>query len=338
MTGRLLDTCDALLLDLDGTVYRGGHAVPGVPEAIGAVRADGVAVRFVTNNASRSPADVAEHLNGMGVLATEDEVSTSAQAGALVLADRLDPGAEVLVVGAQALADEVARVGLRPTDQAGPNTAAVVQGLSQDLGYRLLAEAAVALRAGALWVACNVDKTIPTERGLLPGNGALVAALRAATNLEPVVAGKPAAPLMEAAIKASAARSPLVVGDRLDTDIEGAVAVGVPALFVLTGVDTPASLLAAEPHRRPTHLAHDVAGVFQPADELAIGPKPPWDLRVGEHIAIRGDGDPLDLLRALCAAVWSSGREFRPEDDGADHALTALGLTGLRGGTGPAIG
>ncbi|UVS78325.1 HAD-IIA family hydrolase [Actinokineospora sp. UTMC 2448] len=325
MTGRLLDTCDALLLDLDGTVYRGGQAIPGVPAAIDAVRAEGVAVRFVTNNASRAPREVAEHLTAMGIDAEPDEISTSAQAGALVLAERLDPGREVLIVGSPALADEVRAVGLTPTDHAGPDTAAVVQGLAQDIAYPLLAEAAVALRAGALWVACNVDKTIPTERGLLPGNGALVAALRAATDLEPVVAGKPAAPLMEAAVKAAGAQSPLVVGDRLDTDIEGALAVGVPALFVMTGVDTPASLLAAEPHRRPTHIARNVAGVFRPAAELAVGPKDTWAVRDGR---VSGDGDPLDLLRALCAAVWSGATRITAADDAADRALTALGITG----------
>ena len=324
MTGRLLDTCDALLVDLDGTVYRGGMAVPGVPSALDAVRAEGVAVRFVTNNASRAPGAVAAHLVGLGITAAPEEVSTSAQAGALVLADRLDPGAEVLVVGSPALADEVRAVGLVPTDKAGPRTAAVVQGLAQDIAYPLLAEATVAVRAGALWVACNVDKTIPTERGLLPGNGALVAAVREATDAEPVVAGKPAAPLMEASIAAAGATAPLVVGDRLDTDIEGAAAVGIPSLFVLSGVDTPASLLAAEPHRRPTHVARDVAGVFLPEAELAVGPKAAWSIDGG---AVRGDGDPLDLLRALCAVAWSTGiPRLRPDGDAADRALTALGL------------
>ncbi|MGW5054685.1 HAD-IIA family hydrolase [Actinokineospora sp. NPDC004072] len=323
MTGRLLDTCDALLLDLDGTVFRGGQAIPGVPAAIEAVRAEGVAVRFVTNNASRAARDVAAHLTALGVAADPDEVSTSAQAGALVLAERLEPGAEVLVVGSPALADEVRAVGLTPTDHAGPGTKAVVQGLYQELGYPLLAEAAVALRAGALWVACNVDKTIPTERGLLPGNGALVAALQAATDLDPVVAGKPAAPLMEAATKAAGAQAPLVVGDRLDTDIEGAAAVGLPALFVLTGVDTPAALLAAEPHRRPTHIAQDVAGVFRPEAELRVGPQAGWTIRDGR---VSGDGDPLALLRALCAAVWS-GQAVTSADPAADHAMAALGIS-----------
>lgn len=325
MAGRLLDTCDALLLDLDGTVYRGGQAVPGVPAAIDAVRAERVAVRFVTNNASRAPSEVADHLTALGVAASADEVSTSAQAGALVLADRLPSGAEVLVVGSPALAAEVAAQGLVPTDRATSTTAAVVQGLAQDIAYPQLAEATVAIRAGALWVACNVDKTIPTERGLLPGNGALVAAVQAATDREPIVAGKPAAPLMEASITAAGAERPLVVGDRLDTDIEGAAALGIPALFVLSGVDTPASLLAAEPHRRPTHLARDIAGVFLPEAEAAIGPKPGWAVAGG---AISGDGDPLDLLRVLCAEVWSSGRtRMRPDGDAADRALAALGLT-----------
>ncbi len=183
MSERLLDVYDALLLDLDGTVYRGEQAVPGAPEAVAKAREQAVAIRFVTNNASRAPQEVADHLAELGFAATLDEVSTSAQAGAAVLAERVPAGSPVVVVGSDALAEEVRLVGLRPVRTASSEVTAVVQGLSKDTGWRDLAEACLAIRAGALWVACNNDTALPTERGLLPGNGALVAALRAATCL-----------------------------------------------------------------------------------------------------------------------------------------------------------
>ena len=119
----------------------------------------------------------------------------------------------------------------------------------------------MAIRAGALWVAANVDRTLPTERGLLPGNGAMVAALKAATDAEPQVAGKPAPALMRDALARGTFHSPLVVGDRLDTDIEGAMRGGADSLLVLTGVTRPADLLLAPPDRRPTYVAADLAGL-----------------------------------------------------------------------------
>jgi glycerol 3-phosphatase-2 len=208
----LLAAYDALLLDLDGTVYRGGEAVPGAAEAIEASRGRGVGIRYVTNNASRKPGSVAAHLNELGFQAADEEVSTSSQAAAAVLADRLDQGALVLIIGTQALADEVEAVGLATTREYSPEVAAVVQGHSPDTGWRDLAEAGIAIRGGAFWVACNVDATLPTERGLLPGNGSMVAALRTGTDADPVVAGKPARPLMDQAIRSAAARRPRCCG------------------------------------------------------------------------------------------------------------------------------
>ncbi|WP_433263113.1 HAD-IIA family hydrolase [Actinosynnema sp. CS-041913] len=254
----LLDRYDALLLDLDGTVYRGREAVPGAVEAVASARGHGTGIRFVTNNATRSPRDVADHLTELGFRAALDEVSTSAQAAAAMLLDLVPQQAEVLVLGTDALAEEVRLRGFTPVTRAA-GVAAVVQGLSQDLGWRELAEAAVAIRAGARWVACNVDATLPTERGLLPGNGALVAALRTATGAEPLVAGKPATPLLEQAAKSLGAQRPLVVGDRLDTDVLGAVNAGMDSLLVLTGVSTRAEVDELPADRRPTYIAEDLS-------------------------------------------------------------------------------
>ena len=259
MTETLLARYDALLLDLDGTVYRGKEPVPGAADAVAFARAQGVGIRFVTNNASRAPQLVVDHLVEIGFHAALDEVSTSAQAAAAMLAERLPADSAVLVLGTEALADEVRTVGLRPVREVTDEVTAVVQGLSQDMGWRELAEACVAIRRGALWVACNADVTLPTERGLLPGCGALVAALKAATDREPLIAGKPATPLLEQAAKSLGAERPLVVGDRLDTDIAGAVNAGMDSLLVLTGVSTEADAQALPADRRPTYIAADLS-------------------------------------------------------------------------------
>jgi hypothetical protein len=212
---------------------------------------------------------------------------------------------------------------------------AVLQGLSQDLGWRDLAEACVAIRAGALWVACNVDATLPTERGLLPGNGALVAAVAAATDAHPLIAGKPARPLMDDAIRATAATHPLAIGDRLDTDIAGATNAGIDALLVLTGVSTPADLLAAPPDQRPRYVAADLHSVRTPATDLEIAPRPDWQVdMMDSHPHLRHTGsnpepDPLPALRSLCTAWWATqaGRTtVTPQDEHATAALTALGM------------
>jgi glycerol-1-phosphatase len=282
----LLADYDALLFDLDGTIYRGEEPVPGADRAVEAARGHGTKVRFVTNNASRGPDEVAGHLTDIGIPATPEEVSTSSQAAAAVLAAKLQPKTTVLVVGSAALVHEVELKGLTTTRQHSDAVQAVVQGLNKDTGWRDLAEACVAIRAGALWVACNVDPTLPTERGPLPGNGSLVAALRTATGSEPLVAGKPATPLMDEAKRSAGSTKPLVVGDRLDTDIAGAVAAGFDSLLVFSGVSTPQELLDAPVDMRPTHLGHDVEAVTEAG--VRIDPDQDWPDAVREALARLG--------------------------------------------------
>jgi HAD superfamily hydrolase (TIGR01450 family) len=328
----LLEQYDALLLDLDGTVYRGGAAVPGAEPALRTARQAGIAVRFVTNNASRAPEDVAEHLNRLGIPAKPDEITTSAQAGAGMLVGRVEPGAEVLILGTDALADEAAARGFTPVRAAGGGVRAVLQGLSQQLGWPDLAEACLAIRAGALWVACNVDRTLPTERGLLPGNGALVEAVRVATDAEPLVAGKPQRPLMDDAIRATGAERPLAVGDRLDTDIAGANNVGVDSLLVLTGVSTPADLLQADAGLHPRYVAADLHGIER--DDVEIAQSPHWQVEIAGsgQLSLRhtgSDSDPIGALRALCATWWGQRTgpvSVRPLDDPATAAVRKLQL------------
>ncbi|HVV09727.1 HAD-IIA family hydrolase [Amycolatopsis sp.] len=327
----LLSLYDAVLLDLDGTVYHGPRPIPGVAETIRDVRGRGAAVRFVTNNASKAPGDVAETLRAMEIDADVAEVSTSAQAGAKVVRQGLDENSIVLVVGAPALVAEVEALGLRAVRENREGVAAVVQGHWPETGWKHLAEAALAIRDGARWVACNVDATLPTERGLLPGNGSMVAALRTATGAEPVVAGKPAAPLLHAAAESAAADKPLVVGDRLDTDIAGGAAAGFDSLLVLTGVSTPAELLAAPPGQRPTYVAAELSALTGSAKDLLAGPQDGWRVHAeGDALVASSEGaeDAYTLLRALCDVAWESGiSAVRAADDRAREALAGLGLT-----------
>jgi HAD superfamily hydrolase (TIGR01450 family) len=338
---------DLVIFDLDGVVYLGGEPVPRAPEVIASIVDSGTPVVYVTNNASRRAAEVATLLRSLGVPAREEEVLTSAQAAAALLAEDLPPGAPVLVVGAPALAEEVRAVGLAPlsaSDEQADAAVAVVQGYGPGVGWADLAEACVAVRAGARWVATNTDATLPSPRGPLPGNGSLVAALATALGRGPdTVVGKPSPALFEVAVRRRRAGRALVVGDRIDTDIEGAVRAGLDSLLVLTGVSTAADLLRAGPGERPTHVAADTRAL---STEENFSRVPAWDAHrrvaeTGPWRATHADGrlalardaspdgpaDPVAALRALAAAAWSGPwREITPRDDAAAAALAALGL------------
>ncbi len=283
-SGRLVDGHDVLLLDLDGTVWLSGTVLPHAVDVLGGLAEDGVRSVYVTNNASRSPEDVAAQLATGGLPAEAADVVTSAQAGATLLAGLVPAGAVVLVVGSAALVAEAAARGLAPVGTAdvhagklrtpGPDGSdlvpAVLQGFTQDTGWRDLAAASHVIAAGAVWVASNVDATLPTPEGLAPGNGSLVGVVATVTGRRPVVAGKPERPLLDAAVERTGARTPLVVGDRLDTDIAAAVGAGMPGLLVLTGVATPRDLVTAPPDRRPTQVATDLRGLLRRHPDVVV--------------------------------------------------------------------
>jgi glycerol-1-phosphatase len=326
----LLSEHDVLLADLDGTLYTGPVAIPGAIDAMRNAASRGVRTAYITNNASRAPAEVATHLAELGFPAVPADVVTSSQAAAALLAGQLPPGSPVLVVGTAALGAELTAVGLTRTEHAD-QAVAVVQGHSPDTGWRLLAEATVALRAGAVWVACNLDPTLPTERGPLPGNGSMVAALRTATGREPQVAGKPEPTLLLDAVRRTGARAALMIGDRLDTDVQGGRAAGLATLLVLTGASDAAELLAAPPERRPDYVGADLTALTRSGPELAPGTRPGWRVTAdgSGSLILSGAGDPLDALRTLCAVHWSAGGgpvRVRADEGGAGHALRELGL------------
>jgi ribonucleotide monophosphatase NagD (HAD superfamily) len=240
-------------------------------------------------------------------------------------------------VGAPALAEEVRRVGLTPVSEAEARPVAVVQGYGAQVGWSQLAEACVAVRAGARWVATNTDATLPSPRGPLPGNGSLVAALSTALGGRPpdTVVGKPHPELFALATRRLGAKHPLVVGDRLDTDIAGAVNAGMPSLLVLTGVATPTDLLRAPAGQRPTYVSTDLSGLSQLDSAVRV---PAWDGGAslggwrasldGVHIGLSGDGEPDDAIRVLAAATANCPQwtDIRPDGPGAARVLSGLRL------------
>ncbi len=316
-----LDTAyDVALLDLDGTVYLGGAAIPGAAEALRKADAAGLRLAYVTNNAFRTPAAIAELLTSFGVPAAPQDVVTSGQAAARMLAERLPAGATVLVIGGSGLRIAVRERGLRPVSTAADRPQAVVEGYAPDVAYSILAEGSLAVAAGALFVASNGDVTLPSRRGRQPGNGSLIQVIATATGVRPLVAGKPESPLHHESVLRTGAERPLVVGDRLDTDIEGAHRVGSDSLLVLTGVTGPAEAILAPPSQRPTYLAEDLAGLLEPHPEVTSQDGTyrcgGWTARQdGDRLELAGPrngGDRIDGLRASCAAAWA-GDGVSPE-------------------------
>lgn len=305
-------TFDVALLDLDGVVYVGGDPVPHAADALAEARRRGMRLEFVTNNALRTPAQVAARVRDVGVEATADQVVTSAQAGARLVRERLHPSARVLVTGGEGLHQAVAHAGLTEVASADDRPDAVLLGYDPTLDYARLAEAGLAVRRGALFVACNRDATIPTSRGQLAGMGALAAFVATACGREPLVAGKPETTLHAESVRRSGAARPLVVGDRLDTDVEGARRTETPSLLVLTGVSDLCAVAAAPASRRPDLLAADLRGLLAEHPKAAGGRCGDARAQVsGGRLSLQAGGG-LDLARAAVTAVWAR------LDDGGD--------------------
>lgn len=316
----LVERYDSALVDLDGVVYLGTTPVPHAVPALLAARTAGMRLVYVTNNASRPPAQVAEVLTQIGLAASPGEVATSGEAMLDVLARGLPPDATVLVCGSPGLATQVREAGWRVVPDASAAPDGVVVGYDPELTYARLAEAALAIGQGARWVCTNADVSLPSPRGRLPGTGSIAAALRAATGRTPLIAGKPGPALHRVAAARAGGQDPLVVGDRLDTDIEGARRAGFPSLLVLSGVTTPAELLDAPPRRRPDYVGRDLRALHEAHPRTLVGP--PGHARCGAARAVAdptglltvtlGHGgapaapDGLDPLRAAAAACWTA--------------------------------
>lgn len=303
---------DLAMLDLDGVVYVGQDAVPGAAKALEIARANGMRLAYITNNASRTPHEVADHLRELAMPEVSDgDVVTSAQAVAHLVADAVPEGSPVLLVGGEGLRSPLEERGLRCVTSLDDGPVAVVQGFHPDVGWRQLSEAAFAIQTGLPWFASNTDLTIPTSRGIAPGNGSLVQAIRNATGSAPIVAGKPEKALFDETMERVGGKNPIVVGDRLDTDIDGAINAGTDSLAVLTGVSSLQEIIDAAPKHRPTFVSADLAGLNEPhveieydADRAQCGSA--TALVRDTVVSIEG-GDPrsTDALRAVIGLAWS---------------------------------
>lgn len=305
----LVEAYDLAMFDLDGVVYVGEHAVPGAPAHLARARGSGVHLAFITNNASRPPGAVAAKLTGLGIEAIAGDVVTSAQAAARVLLEAHGKGARVGVLGAAGLQSAVDEAGLVAGEVGDDDIVAVVSGYGPDVRWRDIMLAAVKVRSGLPWVASNTDLTLPTSTGLAPGHGVLVRMVSDYAGVEPVVAGKPARPLLDETVRRVGGKRPLMIGDRLDTDIEGGHRAGVDTLLVLTGVTGLAELVAAGPQRRPTYLAPDLAGLFvahvEPRRAAAGWELGGWTGAVdGVTLRMRGAGQPGDWWRVVAVTAW----------------------------------
>ncbi|TWD74691.1 HAD superfamily hydrolase (TIGR01450 family) [Kribbella amoyensis] len=302
---------DVALLDLDGVVYVGPDPVPDASENLRKAAKEGVRIGFVTNNASRPPGAVAEHLTSFGLDVLTEDVVTSAQAAARLIAADFPKGSPVLVIGGEGLYAALEEYELQPVRSSDAHPVAVVQGFHPDVNWVMLADGAHAINEGAKWYATNLDLTIPTAAGMAPGNGTLVQAVRAAVGVDPVVAGKPEPPLLETSIERLEAKHPLMIGDRLDSDIEGAHKVGIASLWVATGVHDAHDLARAPKDQRPTYIAAGLGALAekQPGVKVEGGKHSceGWTAEVVDGaVTVKGDGEPYDGLRAILSAVWAA--------------------------------
>ena len=310
---RLVDGYDSLLLDLDGVVYLGAQAIDHAVDNINAAQAQGFKVGYVTNNASRKPETIAEQLSAFGLNVHADEVIGSARAAVKMLAERIPAGSKVLVVGGEGLTSEVEAFGFEIVSQASQKPAAVIQGFSPDVGWKQLAEASFAIQGGAIWLATNQDWTIPREGGIAPGNGTLVSAVHTAVGILPDFAGKPFRPIFDSAVTQLNISRPLMIGDRLDTDIRGGVGFGIDTACVLTGIASRKDLIGARPEDRPTYILQDLRQLFEPYPQVKVTKrgvklgKAEVELIGNKVLVTEGDPRSLEALRAACSLIWSCG-------------------------------
>jgi glycerol 3-phosphatase-2 len=316
-TAAVIDSYDAVLFDLDGVIYLGPVGVPGAAEGIAELHDRGTKIGFVTKNAARPPVAVADHLVELGIPASAADVVTSAQAAAHLLINRFGAGARILAVGGEGVTLALSEAGLVPVHSADDHPVAVIQGYGFDLKWQELNEAAIAIHKGAHWVATNIDPTRPTERGLVPGNGAAVAAVQMAVQSQPEVAGKPYRPLLDDTVDRLGAHHPLFVGDRLDTDVAGAVNAGLDSMLVLSGSHRAEQLISAIPGERPTFVGDDLRALLRPPLALSQSDS---EFRCGSATASAmngkltiesNDSTKIEAIWAAAHAAWWA----------ADHGL-----------------
>jgi HAD superfamily hydrolase (TIGR01450 family) len=310
----------SIFVDLDGVIYQGSRAIDHAVAALQKA-AKKHSLGYITNNAARTPAQVADQITGFGLPATPESVVTSPQSAAKVLKSLLPAGARVLVVGGVGLSSEVEAAGFVVLEKADDGPDAVVQGFAPHVGWANLAEASFALqrRPEIPWVATNTDWTIPVEGGIAPGNGALVSAVHLAVGRLATFAGKPEKEIFDLALERFGVTpgEALMIGDRLDTDIAGARRAGMKSALVLTGIDSAKTLLAADASMQPDYVLEDLRQLHKPYPKAhtSVDANGVHTVEVGLAVVRRKDnvvrvaraGAPIDLVRAGARIVHDSG-------------------------------
>lgn len=314
----LVEAFDGLLLDLDGTAWAGDEPLEHASVTVLEARAQGLKTAFVTNNAMRTPQMVADKLNTMGFEADASMIMTSAMDVIAIMKENIDDGSKVFVIGGAGLHEALTEAGYTIVDSADDEPVAVVQGLDKDVNWALLTEGAYAIQRGAQFFATNLDATLPQERGFALGNGALVRAIQHATRKRPVAAGKPEPGIYLRGAQLVGSENPIAVGDRLETDIMGAVAAGIPSLHVLTGVHGARDIIIAPRGQRPSFLALDMRALLEAHPYAKHHRDGTWTCgtsqvaKVSRFGVLSLDGIELtedvtvtlDSYRALAAAAW----------------------------------
>jgi len=251
----------AFLLDLDGVVYRGNTPLPGAMEFVAELQARHVPFLFITNNSTRTPAQYVDKLSRMGLCVDEDRILTSALATAGYLADMAPRGTPIYVIGEAGLRQALREQGFVLTENHALARYVVV-GHDTSLTWRKLAEATLAIRRGVPFIATNPDRTLPTEEGEVPGTGAILAALEAASGVSPLVIGKPETAIFQQALTRLGVRPEhvAVIGDRLETDILGGRRAGLRTIGLLSGVTTAEAFARANP--APDWVFEDLAALL----------------------------------------------------------------------------
>ncbi len=308
--GPLARDYDFTALDLDGVVYVGETVLQSVPETLESLSASGHRLAFITNNASRTPGQVAAKLRALSVPADEEDVVTSAQAGAHLLAQALPRGSKVYVIGGVGLEEALRSFELVPVTEPGVDVRAVAQGYGPEMPWKQVLGGAVLVKQGLPWVATNTDLTIPLPNGIGPGNGALVKLIGDFAGRTPVVAGKPELPLFDETLERVGGMRPLMVGDRLDTDIQGARRAGWASLLVMTGVTGLTELVGAGADARPDFIGADLRALLEPHG-IPKQDGQAWELggwrgwTEANILRIAGDGSLSDWLRVAAVTAWA---------------------------------
>lgn len=301
------ETYDALLLDLDGTVWKGGEPIETAVETINEAYDEGLGIMYVTNNASNAPSVVAQKLAAMGLDASAADVMTSAQAAIELAREVFPAGTKVLILGTDSFRDLARDAGFEVVFSADDKPEVVLHGHNPETGWAQLSEAALAIAAGARYFASNLDTTLPQERGKMVGNGSMVQAVVTATGVVPQSAGKPQPPMFYSAKEKLASIKPLAVGDRLDTDIAGGNAAGMDTFHVLTGVSGFYALLAAPVEQRPTFIAKNMDSLHKDCDSQRPQAQAGFQAhREGNEIILDG-GDkpcPYAAIRTVLSVAW----------------------------------